>query len=151
MWTVANIKVPFYTTDIDILRVASMHRIDIWTNRYTSTRGGVLKRWRHPVVCRGSVPAAGGWSSPRLCRAGTGSDALISCRSRWTWSPGSRQGVSGSAEGLSLRSEMDWTDSPLRRAKQRETLKPKPSKLTLSLSSANLYSHMKYVCYTSQW
>ncbi len=40
----AKIKVPFYTTDIDILRVASMHRIDIWTNRYTSTRGGVLKR-----------------------------------------------------------------------------------------------------------
>ncbi len=25
----AKIKVPFYTTDIDILRVASMHRIDI--------------------------------------------------------------------------------------------------------------------------
>ncbi len=36
----AKIKVPFYTTDIDILRVASMHRIvihriDISMNRYT--------------------------------------------------------------------------------------------------------------------
>ncbi len=36
----AKIKVPFYTTDIDILRVASMHRIvlhciDISINRYT--------------------------------------------------------------------------------------------------------------------
>ncbi len=36
----AIIKVPFYTTDIDILRVASMHRIvihciDISMNRYT--------------------------------------------------------------------------------------------------------------------
>ncbi len=56
----AKIKVPFYTTDIYILRVASMHRIDIWMNRYTSTRGGVLKRCKHPVVCRGSLPAAGG-------------------------------------------------------------------------------------------
>ncbi len=27
MWTVPKIKVPIYTTDIDILRVASMHRI----------------------------------------------------------------------------------------------------------------------------
>ncbi len=36
----AKIKVPFYTTDIDILRVASMyriviHRIDISMNLYT--------------------------------------------------------------------------------------------------------------------
>ncbi len=31
----AKIKVPFYTTDIDILCVASMHRIDILMNRYT--------------------------------------------------------------------------------------------------------------------
>ncbi len=36
----AKIKVPFYMTDIDILRVASMHRIvihciDISMNRYT--------------------------------------------------------------------------------------------------------------------
>ncbi len=36
----AKIKVPFYTTDIDIVRVASMHRIvihciDISMNRYT--------------------------------------------------------------------------------------------------------------------
>ncbi len=36
----AKIKVPFYTTDIDILHVASMHRIvihciDISMNRYT--------------------------------------------------------------------------------------------------------------------
>ncbi len=36
----AKIKMPFYTTDIDILRVASMHRIvihciDISMNRYT--------------------------------------------------------------------------------------------------------------------
>ncbi len=31
MWTVdsAKLKLPFYTTDIDILRVASMHRIII--------------------------------------------------------------------------------------------------------------------------
>ncbi len=39
----AKIKVPFYTTDIDILRVASMHRIvihciDISMNRYTPDR-----------------------------------------------------------------------------------------------------------------
>ncbi len=37
----AKIKVPFYTTDINILRVASMHRIvihhiDISMNRYTT-------------------------------------------------------------------------------------------------------------------
>ncbi len=31
----AKIKVPFYTTDIAILSVASMHRIDISMNRYT--------------------------------------------------------------------------------------------------------------------
>ncbi len=39
----AKIKVPFYTTDIDVLCVASMHRIvmhhiDISMNRYTSSR-----------------------------------------------------------------------------------------------------------------
>ncbi len=31
----AKIKVPFYITDIDILCVASMHRIDIPMNRFT--------------------------------------------------------------------------------------------------------------------
>ncbi len=31
---IAKIKVPFYT-DIDILRMASMHRIDISMNHYT--------------------------------------------------------------------------------------------------------------------
>ncbi len=39
----AKIKVPFYTLDIDILRVALMHRIvihciDISMNRYTPTK-----------------------------------------------------------------------------------------------------------------
>ncbi len=33
----AKIKVLFYTTDIDILRVASMHRIVKSMNRYTPT------------------------------------------------------------------------------------------------------------------
>ncbi len=34
----AKIKVPFYTTDIYILRVALMHRIEISMNRYTPYR-----------------------------------------------------------------------------------------------------------------
>ncbi len=33
----AKIKVPFYTTDINILRMALIHCIDISMNRYTPT------------------------------------------------------------------------------------------------------------------
>ncbi len=63
----AKIKMPFYTTDIDILRVASMHRIvihciDISMNRYTpncytSECGSLLNKkknvGRDSVLCTG--------------------------------------------------------------------------------------------------
>ncbi len=50
----AKIKVPFYTTDIDILRVTSMHRIvihciDISMNHYTLTKQAVHMR-KHVIV-----------------------------------------------------------------------------------------------------
>ncbi len=68
----AKIKVPFYTSDIDILRVASMHRIvihciDISMNRYT------------PNYCRHRKKPRGGtyWVWEPL--------AELSVRSRWRW------------------------------------------------------------------
>ncbi len=50
----AKIKMPFYTTDIDILRVTSMHRIvihciDISMNHYTPTKQVVHMR-KHVIV-----------------------------------------------------------------------------------------------------
>ncbi len=55
----AKIKVPFYTTDFDILRVASMHRIvihcidiyrSILMNRYTPTNLSCFLSCLRPIV-----------------------------------------------------------------------------------------------------